>query len=444
MSNVKKFDWSDYNDAPLQAEDSDVSIVPNNPEEARQGERVHVNPFAGAYVNLKDFETEPQETRFVFEGFAMRGKASILAARGGTGKSFFIQQMAFGLAIGRSLTGEFARPATKGKSLVVLGEEDVQDVKIRNYGLGKLLSPAEQKEVAQSVRVLGMAGKDLALAVVAPDGTVMKTRAYDDLVEAARSIPDLAAIFLDPLCLLHGLRVEDSMSGHATHFCRILTELALETNAAVVVTHHVVKVSSGGNGKNKDFSLEAATGADLVRGSSGIIAGFRACAIISELPVDYVAKAYGIKDARPGEYVVCRVAKANIRTDTSFRIFRRNLDYGYLEPGNLELKEQAKKPKENDPAILEKLRNKVLRYYADNQDKTFTERTLRDSFRATYVDTKKPALATISLVISEALDDGVLDIEPGVSKNNQPCEILIPGPEFDTWQGGKGELDFNG
>lgn len=89
------------------------------------------------------------------------------------------------------------------------------------------------------------------------------TEAFDALLDAARRMPDLAAVILDPLNLLHGADVERNEEA-AQFFCSKLAQLGRESGAAIIVVHHSVK---NGTGRGDKFNLEEALHVDTVRGA---------------------------------------------------------------------------------------------------------------------------------------------------------------------------------
>jgi hypothetical protein len=213
------------------------------------------------------------------DGFLRMGKVGILAAPGGTGKSWALVALALAVATGREwLSAGGAEPvrgfpvATPGRVALLMGEEDAEEVGRRLYWAGQLmgLSREELDGAAENLFVGPLAGE--ALALVDENGNLTERAGMlrqrlavvrsglspkSDSAEPA----EWSAILIDPLSRFAGIGAETD-NAHATRAIQALEALTkLPGNPAVLVAHHERK--SGGQG------------AAAIRGSSAIVDGAR-------------------------------------------------------------------------------------------------------------------------------------------------------------------------
>lgn len=141
-------------------------------------------------------------------------------------------------------------------------------------------------------------------------------------------MPDLAAVILDPLNLLHGADVERNEEA-AQFFCSKLAQLGRESGAAIIVVHHSVK---NGTGRGDKFNLEEALHVDTVRGSGAIVAGMRGACNLVVLPPGVAKKRLNLPAMpRPGEYLAGKASKLNYAAQGDMFFLRRG-ENGVLYP----------------------------------------------------------------------------------------------------------------
>lgn len=234
------------------------------------------------------------------DGMLPLGKAGLLLAEGGAGKTMAAIQLAIGVASGRKWLGHFeiSPEARRGRVLLALGEEELEEVHRRMWSASEAmgLTVEERAMVAARVVVLPLAGRPVALLKVAEDGaTIVET---DELVILRRLLRDDAGacavhpgvradypcegcarsdryprggphpgvgwslVVLDPLARWAGPDVEADNAA-ATRFVQAVESLVdAPGNPAVVVAHHSSKAAR-------------ATGRADSRGVSAITDGFR-------------------------------------------------------------------------------------------------------------------------------------------------------------------------
>lgn len=199
----------------------------------------------------------------------LMGSPFVLCGAGGTGKTSMSLQLAASLATGRALLGPAFTPGVRGRTLVLLCEDPEEPIWQRTHRVGQELSAEELDAFDRMVNIQICLGEDMRLVRDDPARGLTTTEAFDALLDAARRMPDLAAVILDPLNLLHGADVERNEEA-AQFFCSKLAQLGRESGAAIIVVHHSVK---NGTGRGDKFNLEEALHVDTVRGSGAIVAG---------------------------------------------------------------------------------------------------------------------------------------------------------------------------
>ena len=241
-------------------------------EAARQGTDQDEEKYHGffARLDLSQFDTgrfldeEPPPLNWVLADSLLAGVVGYVAGAQGTGKSRFLLQIGAAVATGdEAFLGEALRPARRGKVLAVFCEEDRRVLWRRIRRMFRAFCPRQAESDGNRVVLLPhpaeadfranfiaipAAGQDLRLIEVARSDA-QPSRNFFELLNLAKSIPDLALIILDPQSRLFGQNENDNSA--ATTFCALLERLAQETGAAVLCCAHTAK----GGAKKKDGSM---------------------------------------------------------------------------------------------------------------------------------------------------------------------------------------------
>lgn len=196
------------------------------------------------------------------------GRVALLAAAGGVGKTYALVQLALAIATGTRWLGTY-EVATKGRVLLALAEEDMDECRRRLYmgaqvfgragddGVDYLLS-----EVQRNVVPMALMGRDVAF--LGPDGPT----AWHGELEAKLSEQPWRAIILDPLSRWGGPEIETDAHA-ATRVVQLLEQLTkLPGHPAVIVAHHTNK------GALRDDPGQQRNQA-IVRGHSALVDGVR-------------------------------------------------------------------------------------------------------------------------------------------------------------------------
>lgn len=204
------------------------------------------------------------------DGALPLGKAGVLAAGGGTGKTMALVQLALAVATGGFWLGTF-KVATPGNVLIALAEEDMEEVHRRFYRAASLegLDREARAEAAKHIVALPLAGNPVALTCKDKEGN---TKDSPFLAELRRCLDDRewSLIILDPLARWAGDDAEVDNAA-ATRFVQAVESLVRSKgDPTVLVAHHSSKASQEGGHAN-------------VRGASGIVDGFRWAAVLDAL-----------------------------------------------------------------------------------------------------------------------------------------------------------------
>lgn len=216
------------------------------------------------------------------------GRVALLSAPGGTGKSYALVDLALSIASGRAWLDTY-RPVRKGKVLLALGEEEMDEVRRRIWSAARhRLSEYEAGEALRNVVPLGLAGKEIEFLRKTRDGSLVPTAWYETLRSRLTRSGPWRAILLDPWSRFGGQDVETDNHA-ATRGVQCLERLTrLPGEPAVVVSTHDRKSLAGS---------KPARDASNTRGASALVDGARLVISLSR--------------RSKGELLELRVNKAN-------------------------------------------------------------------------------------------------------------------------------------
>jgi len=182
------------------------------------------------------------------QGLLPRGKAGIIAAEGGIGKTAALVELAICVVTGRPWFGFYAVPVTvAGRVLLLLAEEDGDDAHRRLWTTAEALglSDLERAECAERLVVIPLAGTPVALTATSSTGLnetpLAKVLRERLVLEAGQD--GWAMVGLDPLSRFAGGDVEASNEA-ATRYIQVLESLAaVPGHPTVLVSAHSSKVA---------------------------------------------------------------------------------------------------------------------------------------------------------------------------------------------------------
>lgn len=214
------------------------------------------------------------------DGMLPLGKAGLLSADGGVGKTHAAVQLAMSIVTARDWLGYFAigHEARVGRVLLLLAEEDAEEIHRRMFNVAESmrLTRADRETVADRVVVLGLAGSPVGLLHFDRDGRGTPTRELEQLRELVATGGPWSLICFDPLARWAGPAVETDNAA-ATAFVQAAESFcAAPGGPTVLVTHH-----------SSQASVRAGTPDS--RGVTGLRNGFRWEATLKETEAGGVA-----------------------------------------------------------------------------------------------------------------------------------------------------------
>jgi hypothetical protein len=249
-------------------------------EEARLGH------FATCYTPTLECVRKTRPPRLLLRdandehGMFPRQHVSLLAARGGTGKSHLTLQLAVSVASGRPFLstsggmGGFEADGTTGKVLVWSAEDGPDIVNYRLARIIRSLNLGDKDAETAFRRIRIQTGPTQLATSDHRSGTLVPTAAYAQLEELlSRDQWDL--IIIDSLAIVGPPEIE-THNVQAHGFLRdTLAALAARTpgEPALVLTHHT----------GKGYQRERAD-QDAIRGASGIVNGAREAWLVGPIP----------------------------------------------------------------------------------------------------------------------------------------------------------------
>lgn len=210
------------------------------------------------------------------------GKAGMIAAAGGVGKTMALVQLALGVATGDGWLEHFTTPHP-GRVLLALGEEDEEEIHRRMYAAAKArsLTAAQREDAYRRIVALPLAGVPVALVQSDNDGNTTPTPFLLELRARLAREADEAdpwrLIILDPLSRFAGVDAETDNAAATRFVQEVESMLATPGRPSILVAHHTTKASRLGT-VAADMIVSGKTDPALsttARGSTALVDGFR-------------------------------------------------------------------------------------------------------------------------------------------------------------------------
>ena len=179
--------------------------------------------------------TEPPEPRALLtyneKPLLIRGVIGGLMATGGTGKSFFLLQLAYAMADG----GNFGplRAQEPLKVLVLAGEDPQEEVDRRLWKIGA-------GDFPDGLHVASVVGSNVGPLMHLDKNNPVTAPGWDWLRETIKSHEDLDVLVIDPKSRFYGLNENNNDDGTAWIAC--LESLSKEFGLTILFSHHVSKI----------------------------------------------------------------------------------------------------------------------------------------------------------------------------------------------------------
>lgn len=268
-------------------------------------------------------DTTPPPQRYVVEGLIPEPVTAAIVAPGSTGKSFWLMQLAACVCSGVPFMGQ-AIP-NPGAVLMLGAEDDRDEMSRRLHSIVHEYRFAgcalDEKAIGERFYAVSRVGESNLLTymdgrnIVRMDGRNERPDNIGEIVKAAKAIPDLRLIILDPISRFRAGDENDNEA--ATRFVEALEQIRKETGVTVLCAHHSRKGSDG-----KD--------ADSIRGASALVDAFRFAATLAKIRSDE-AKKMRMDESEVKNLVRFNVVKSNYRTDVDEMWLRRGVG-GVLRP----------------------------------------------------------------------------------------------------------------
>lgn len=386
---------------------------PESDAAEKQGQPLGVAPFDLEAARVDSMLDNPAPKReWLVPDFLPLGVVGLLAAAGGTGKSFATLQLAVSTATGWPFFG-MAMERT-GSVLIVSAEDDRDEIHRRLHAVVDHYSAIEDlagdwsqydQAIRDRLRVVDRVGMDNRLTMSIKRETI-RTGFAKCVIETAKLMDGPALIVLDPLSRFDGGEPNDNSDG--TRLIEAAESIRIATGATVLLPHHVSKASL------RDDS----SGQDAIRGASGLVDGARWAALMQSLP-EKEAKGLGISEDEAGHYLRMRLVKANYVKPTKPLMLRRQ-DGGALEAVNMPTSKRNEREVEQDS----KHRQIV--------DKVIELITVHGPMSARHIRTTYAGVTgllgagdrSIRGSIARALEDGDLVTLPGTGQKGGGGELL--------------------
>ncbi|MCA9508983.1 MAG: AAA family ATPase [Myxococcales bacterium] len=226
-------------------------------------------------TDLADKLGPPQEYLF-YETFLTKeigvipkGEPCMIAAPGGTGKSFLALGCAISAASG---VGWLDYKPKKPVKTIYIGAEDNQNTLGNRFyrllrGMDVDKDPICFKNLKKNLALWGLKGQRLSLI----NNQGSPTQVYDDLKFKMEQEEDIGLIVLDPARSFMA-RDTEADNGAASEWKDLICAMTeISSRPTVLVTHHTNKSAIRGTGKDSVPAFDQS----IVRGASALVDGFR-------------------------------------------------------------------------------------------------------------------------------------------------------------------------
>lgn len=268
------------------------------------------------------FSATPADPSFLIDNIIPLGVVSMLAAVGDTGKSMLLLDLAVKVATGQAGFCLGGKVKQTGAAVLFLAEDDMPEVERRL----RSLDPEKYRYLyPERLFILPLPSISGAFAIVEekPEG-IQESKAFKNIKEQIRQIENLKLIAFDPLASF--VRGDITFNSTVAAFLmNSLSQLAADTGASVIITHHLRKTN--GEIAGIDDVREA------IRGTSALVNGVRLAYAFWPLPACKQKDFYAGKDkiSEHNNLYYGAVVKANSKVDRTINTYQRNPKTGLLE-----------------------------------------------------------------------------------------------------------------
>ena len=256
---------------------------------------------------------------FVFPGLTAGG-LGMLAAPGGTGKSYMLLALAASVATGRALLPDW--PDSEPAKVLIFFAEDPPDIvhnRLRHLYQSPWFTDADRALLQENMVVRPLVGEDCIVTHKPQFEQKWYRSQFAQAIEEEATMYKARLILLDPLRQFHTMDENDS--GEMTELLKLLHGVAFRSKASIVFAHHT----------NKNATFQGAGDAQqAARGSSAITDNIRwqgNMVLMSEEE----AKNFGVHSDKRRQFVRLVLSKSNYTQSVGDLWFQRR-DGGILQP----------------------------------------------------------------------------------------------------------------
>jgi regulatory protein RepA len=260
---------------------------------------------------------------FVFPGLTAGG-LGMLAAPGGTGKSYMLLALAASVATGRALLSDW--PDSEPAKVLIFFAEDPPDIvhnRLRHLYQSPWFTDADRALLQENMVVRPLVGEDCIVTHKPQFEQKWYRSQFAQAIEEEATTYKARLILLDPLRQFHTMDENDS--GEMTELLKLLHGVAFRSKASIVFAHHT----------NKNATFQGAGDAQqAARGSSAITDNIRwqgNMVLMSEEE----AKNFGVHSDKRRQFVRLVLSKSNYTQSVGDLWFQRR-DGGILQPVTME------------------------------------------------------------------------------------------------------------
>lgn len=276
----------------------------------------------------KSYDEHPPEREFLISGGFALNSASILAAEGGTGKSFMFLDLAIKIAYGTIYSDtSFGGQIQQNGNVVYFSAEDGRPDIHERINLVDIGNPPRRfRNTPYDLRIIPMP----SLGVTFPlfymkDGQLTESEQWTRMRESILAMSDVKLIIFDPLSMLVHADVNADPSMGSIVMAEF-NRLAVETNSSVLISHHFSK-------GNYDVAIDSPEQArQHVRGTTALVDSARNVFCVwraSESQAKESCLKVGMEYERNKIFMGATV-KSNYLTQDALKVFRRDPFTGVL------------------------------------------------------------------------------------------------------------------
>lgn len=288
-------------------------------------------PFDPDAWTLEPYGGPPPERRFLVAETLPIGKAGVFAAMGDTGKGMMMLDLALKVAGGqpgdekssdppRALGG---RVLAFGTAVILSAEDDQEEFHHRLHGLDP--DAKRRRAAGRRLRIIPFPNAGGVLPFFQAQHEIVRvTERLDVIARWLRRLPDLRLVVVDPIASFAAAPIDKDNAAGA-YIMGVLSQIAAETGACLLVAHHVRK-------DEKEITSVAQARASI-RGASALVDNGRFAYVLWPAPSTVRARAaaaLGVED-EPARFVQGAIVKSNGPADRTVRLYVRNAKNGLLE-----------------------------------------------------------------------------------------------------------------